>query len=256
MEMRSKTKIPGWFVALAVLITGGLTCWAILKKRSGQQWAAAQGSLPMQITEVLSPAMAAAAQSRNMQKVAGTSAIPAIRAGAQSRHRERGACALCHTVVDNLGKGIPAIRTMASLPHRYRGGLCINCHRVESGARYPGSGSMQRVVTNPSPAPPAGLPAAAMAVPRQSIQPARKTQPTEGSWLGMEVVPITQLTATQYRIPGHVRGLVVAEAEGLASRNGVQAGDVVVAINGIPVTQMQSFLQATQSGKLKGSTLR
>ena len=64
----------------------------------------------------------------------------------------------------------------------------------------------------------------------------------------MEVSPITPLTAQQYGIPGGTQGLVVAEAEVPAAAVGIEAGDVIVAVDGIPTPQMTAFFQATKNG--------
>jgi hypothetical protein len=101
-----------------------------------------------------------------------------------------------------------------------------------------------------------GLPPLSTFAPRQGQQQQQQQrQPTEGAWLGMEVVPITRLTRVQYGIPANMRGLVVAEAEGQAAISGVSAGDVVVAVNGIPVSDMRTFLQATGGGKQQGGSV-
>jgi hypothetical protein len=257
MIFRTKSKIPGWFVALAVVVTGGLTAWAIFKK-SGDAWPAQSPGLPMQITEAFSPAVAAM-NPRGFRRVAGTGqAVPVIRTGSSPKHGERGACTLCHVVVDTLGKAIPSIQAMARVPHQYQGGLCINCHAVTPNKPpAPGGGAFGTLAAGNAPPsgpvmPPAGqVPVAA----QPPAAPAAARQPSEGAWLGMEVVPITNLTASQYSIPPGVRGLVVAEAEGQAAVSGVQAGDVLVAINGLPVGDMRSFLQATQNGTGAGGSV-
>lgn len=259
MIFRSKSKIPGWFVGLAVLVTAGLTGWAVFKK-SGGTWPDQTGSLPMQVTEVFSPTVAAM-NPNSFQKVAGTRQVPVIRTGSVPKHRERGACTLCHTVVDALGKAIPSIGTMARLPHNYNKGLCINCHKVGSN-QSSSMGGFGTLAAGQAPAPAPGPLASPQAGAARGALPPLSTfarqqrrQPTEGAWLGMEVVPITRLTAVQYGIPANMRGLVVAEAEGQAAISGVRAGDVVVAANGIPVSEMRTFLQATGGGKQQAGSV-
>jgi hypothetical protein len=66
--------------------------------------------------------------------------------------------------------------------------------------------------------------------------------------MGLEVTPITALTARQYGISENTRGLAVAEAEGQAATAGVKAGDVVVSVNGAPITNMVDFFKATSNG--------
>jgi len=68
--------------------------------------------------------------------------------------------------------------------------------------------------------------------------------------MGMEVAPITPVTASQYGIPQGTPGLVVAEAESTAAVTGLRAGDVVLSVNGMPTSNMIDFFQATQNGAL------
>jgi hypothetical protein len=252
MSTETKPRIPGWFVALAVLLTAGCTVWAIFQN-SGGTWPDQSRSLPMRVTELFSPTVAAT-DPKNFQTVAARGQVPVIRTGAVPKHSERGACALCHVVVDALGKRIPAIQVMARVPHDYRGGLCINCHQVRAASGPRGGGAFGTFAAGQAaPGLVAGAAPPAVAVPQ--ARPAPTGLPTEGSWLGMEVVPITPLTATQYGIPNDLRGLVVAEAEGQSTTAGVAAGDVIVAINSIPIGDMRTFLQATQNGQLRSGAV-
>ena len=225
---RSSSKIPGWLVALVVLITAGVTVWAMLRKNG--TWLADAVAYPQQVTQVLSPG-AAALSPGALRPVAQGRPIPSIHAGLLPSHAERGPCTACHTVVDVVGRAIPMIQVMAAMPHQYRGGLCINCHRIK-----PSSG----VVAGVSP-----LAAQATAAP---TAPAAAGA-TEGAWLGMEVVPITNVTTSQYQLLPGTSGLVVAEAESVAAAAGIRAGDVVVQVNGQPVGDMVSFFQTTQNGR-------
>ncbi len=129
------------------------------------------------------------------------------------------------------------LRAYSKMPHEFRG-VCTNCHlHTDPGRLNATPYGVQ-----------AGTPVAAV---RPVIAPpptAPAKTPTEGEWLGLEVTPITPLTARQYSIPDGMQGLVVAEAEAGAATAGVRAGDVVVAINGLPITQMTEFFQATRNG--------
>lgn len=77
----------------------------------------------------------------------------------------------------------------------------------------------------------------------------------EGEWLGLEVAPVTPLTAAQYGIPDNIPGLVVAEVEAQALTAGVKAGDVVLSINGVPIYNLSDFFRATRNGALMGGVL-
>ncbi len=255
MIFNSKSKIPGWFVGLTLLVTAGITYWAVLKKSPGEVWNTDPSLITNRVTQVLSPAVAAMDASQ-FKQVAATNQTPTIQVGAQSRHAERGPCTFCHLVVDALGATIPAIKAMSSIPHRYRGGICINCHKVpsrSSSSSVAGSGMTRSALrplafTRPQPINP--LAVKPLAIKPQSVVP--KKQPTEAAWLGMEVVPITKLTATQYKLPSNIRGLVLAETEAQAATAGLMAGDVLISVNGIPVGDMNAFLQATEQGKAPG----
>lgn len=172
-------------------------------------------------------------------QVAGTDGIPVIRAGAVPPHADRGVCSNCHRVVDSQGNPIPNISTTSTSPHVSRG-ICSNCHLV--GAQYAAllptnMGGMQapyRYFMEPAAIP--------MAPPLRTA--------TEGEWMGLEVAPITPLTAGQYGIPDGTRGLVVAEAEGQAATAGLNAGDVLLSVNGALISNMTDFFQATRNGTL------
>jgi hypothetical protein len=246
------------------MVTATITIWAVMRKRSGtQDWPGDPTTLPQRLTEALSPALAASDPSlRPVAAVAAARQPLVIRAGSTPPHGDRGTCTLCHIIVDKVGAVVPAIRAMSSLPHAYRGGICTNCHQVASpapgapaapaGLAAAGGGPLSPVpgpALAPAPAPGAALPGANPA-PLALGRPPAATG--EGSWLGMEVVPITALTASQYKVAAGQAGVIVAEAEGVAASAGVRAGDVLVAANGMPVVDMQSFLQATQ-GRTSGS---
>ena len=49
MIFNARSKIPGWFVALAVVVTAAVTGFAIFKK-SGGSWPDQSTTLPMKIT--------------------------------------------------------------------------------------------------------------------------------------------------------------------------------------------------------------
>ena len=74
--------------------------------------------------------------------------------------------------------------------------------------------------------------------------------PTEGEWLGLEVAPITSLTASQYNLPQRLQGVVIPDAEAQAAAAGILAGDVVLSVNGQPTRNIREFLAATNHGRL------
>ncbi len=231
---RAPREIPVWLIAVVVVITAGITVWAMFGRAPVEGWPADAAGIARQVTQVLSPPLAGI-NAGAYQPVAGLRRPPPIQAGQTPPHPNLGACTLCHVVLGQAGKAIPMITALAALPHRYRGGICTNCHLV-TGAREP-----------------VGARPAAFAALAPAAVPARV--PREGAWLGMEVGPVTPLTAGQYRIPAGIGGVVVSEAESVASVAGVRAGDVVTAIDGVPVADMAGFLRATQYGTLAGGTV-
>jgi len=117
---RNKPQIPTWFIAIVVVITAAVTFWAMLDRNPDGQWFAQPSRVPNQLTQVLSPAMAATNPQR-FHQVAGKKPIPRIKVGIPAAHPHRGACTFCHEVVDTVGRAIPSIPALAGLPHQYRG---------------------------------------------------------------------------------------------------------------------------------------
>jgi serine protease Do len=73
------------------------------------------------------------------------------------------------------------------------------------------------------------------------------TPDSDDARLGLALRPLNR--AEQQRAPG-AQGLVVEDAQGPAARAGIEAGDLLVAINGKPVQSMEQVREAL-SGKPK-----
>ena len=241
IPVKPSKEVSSWLIILVVLVTAFVTSWAMLKYKPSQGLDASSYYPPQQVTQNLSPGVAAL--QGGWQLAAGTTWIPVIRAGAVAPHTDRGVCTECHTVVRGGQQPIPPISASAIMPHEYRG-VCSNCHRFSKPFGLNTNPYRTQVAT----------PMALVAAPRV-LTPPPATAATEGEWMGLEVTPITQLTARQYGIPAGIRGLLVAEAEAQAALAGIKAGDVVVSINGVPITQMTDFFQATGNGTLTGGVL-
>ena len=96
----------------------------------------------------------------------------------------------------------------------------------------------------------------AAATPVAAAQPAAAAPaPPEGEWLGLEVAPISSITATQYGLPPGLPGLLVVEAEAQAATIGAKAGDVLQFVNGVPTTDMTRFFMATKNGTVTSGTI-
>jgi S1-C subfamily serine protease len=128
---------------------------------------------------------------------------------------------------------------MSGMPHEYRG-VCTNCHQLPDPNRFNANPYRTQAGTAVAAAQPMAAP--------PMMAPAKT--PTEGEWMGLEVTPITPLTARQYGIRDGTRGLVVAEAEAQAALVGIRAGDLLVAVNEVPITGMTDFFQATRNGTM------
>jgi serine protease Do len=66
-------------------------------------------------------------------------------------------------------------------------------------------------------------------------------QPTEFTWLGAEITPLTTGKA----------GVYVAEAEGLLGAAGVKQGDIIKGVDYTPVTDMYSFINLSKKTDIK-----
>ncbi|MBF0416236.1 MAG: trypsin-like peptidase domain-containing protein [Magnetococcales bacterium] len=138
-----------------------------------------------------------------------------------------------------------------------QGGLNLAEIPANQGAmQFAGAGQFsqqnQQMVTNPN----------GIAPPGQLNQPPGQGKvapppPTEFEWMGMEMMPMDQ--AAWQRNPdmkGKLGGLVAdIDAGGLADRAGIQRGDLVVAINGLPVPSAQALDNAIKSVKAQTGVL-
>ncbi|MCP4678533.1 MAG: hypothetical protein GY854_24090 [Deltaproteobacteria bacterium] len=237
--MKRRKTIPNWFVGLVVVLTAGVTGWAMINNPSDPDWFPPSAYPVQQMPDVMIPVKTVIDNST--QQVAGARPIPTIRAGALPPHGERGICTGCHVVVSGRGMPIPMIASTSVMPHQYRG-LCSNCHQVSNPMNLPATNNQQAAMAFAA----AGTPQPLAPSQPNAVQP----PPAEGEWLGLEVAPITPLTAKQYSVPPEVGGLIVAEAEAQAAAGGVKAGDVVLSINGAPINDMTGFLRATHNGAL------
>lgn len=262
--------IPGWLILLAIPVTAVVTIWALRGKAIGASVAGAEPAMRVQayaggpgltpdvmagqgmVPQVMAPQVMAPpviapqmvapqitevppGMGDGMQQVAVVQrGAPIIVAGSRRPHLDRGNCTTCHTVVRPNGARMPTVRSDSIMPHPYPGGLCINCHTTippQSGfAGVALPGVMQPMAPNPA--------------------------PPEAQWKGMEVAPITALTAMQFGTPAGVNGAVVTEAEGQAAAAGVRPGDVVMGVNGASVTDVMSFNAATQNGALPAGNVQ
>ena len=75
----------------------------------------------------------------------------------------------------------------------------------------------------------------------QAVAGTAGKQPTEFTWLGAEVTPLTTGKA----------GVYVAEAEGLLGAAGVMQGDIIKGVNNTPVTDMYSFINLAKKTDMK-----
>ncbi|MBF0541084.1 MAG: PDZ domain-containing protein [Nitrospirae bacterium] len=69
----------------------------------------------------------------------------------------------------------------------------------------------------------------------------------EGHWIGLEVVPLTKALAKANKIPTKIDGVLVDEVTLLSAEVGLLAGDVIASIDGVKVTDLKSFREATRA---------
>ena len=73
---------------------------------------------------------------------------------------------------------------------------------------------------------------------------------TEKEWIGMTVAPLAPDAAMARGLPWDRGNLVVEEAEGIAARAGVREADVLLRINGTPVSSLVGFARVTEKTSL------
>lgn len=137
------------------------------------------------------------------------------------------------------------------MPQAFQGGQNIaELPGNQAGMTFAGAGQFpQQTMQNPG-----------MVAPGQFNQPPAKAAPpvpTEFEWMGMEMMPMNQ--AAWQRNPdmkGKLGGLVAdIDVGGFADRAGIQRGDLVVAINGVPVPSAQALDSAIKSVKTQTGVL-
>ncbi len=68
----------------------------------------------------------------------------------------------------------------------------------------------------------------------------------EGHWIGLEVIPLISTIARANNIPNNVSGVLIDEVTLLAAEVGLIAGDVITAVNGYSIPDLNSFKLATR----------
>lgn len=68
----------------------------------------------------------------------------------------------------------------------------------------------------------------------------------EGHWIGLEVIPLIPSLARANNIPTDISGVLIDEVTLLAAEVGLLAGDVITAINGYTIQDLNSFKLATR----------
>ncbi len=191
---------------------------------------------------------------------AGQTPVPPIQATSRMPHEYRGNCTNCHRIANpstlNTNTGfvraampmqgampIPtAVQMQPATPMQYAMPVAAAAPQVLTPQTV-----TPRVITPQAMTPQMSTPQT-VTPPAMAPRAPAATPATEGEWLGMEVSPITPLTARQYGISEGTQGLVVAEAEVPAAVVGIKAGDVIVAVNGTPTPRLTAFFQATNNG--------
>ncbi|MBF0283525.1 MAG: PDZ domain-containing protein [Magnetococcales bacterium] len=92
------------------------------------------------------------------------------------------------------------------------------------------------------------------ATPQAVTPPARNFQTlevrlAEGHWQGLEALPLSPELKRKLRLPANLKGLLVDEVTLNAAASGMLAGDVLVAVNGHPVTTLEALLKASKQAQ-------
>jgi S1-C subfamily serine protease len=281
--MKWKQVIPAWVVGVVIILALGTTIYSVIQTQTALGWRASNIESPKSIGQIFFPGVAALQETFSgmtaappappapLANQANGIQVPTLLAGATPMHADRGECTACHTVLSKRGMPIPRIQVNSKPPHDNRG-LCTNCHIVVNATGQPQgmAAAMEGTpaaqvnamavamqsngipVAMPAAGPGPGIPMGAqMATPMAAPMP----QAGEGGWNGVEVAPITQLTATQFGIPLGTQGLVVSEAEAAGAVAGLKAGDVITAVNGVATPDLTAFFQATNNGMLARGTV-
>lgn len=231
---RSPDRLPRVVVLGAIVATAVVTAWAMSETGLAgplMSWQRAEeaveevwASAPVAPTQPdAAMAMPAAPPGGSAARtVAALPGVPPVVAGAVAVHADRGTCTTCHAVTTAQGAPVPSIRSNATMPHGFRG-ICGNCHQVTTGPGLMGNAVAGTTMMPPQPTGAWGA---------QASPPA-----TEAEWNGLEVT-------------GAAQGVVVAAAEGTSAQTGVQKGDVVASVNGVPVRSIADFANVTQNGTL------
>ncbi len=78
-------------------------------------------------------------------------------------------------------------------------------------------------------------------------------KPVEPQWLGMEVESLTPDVRAALGLHPDQRGVYVSDVVGVAADAGVLEGDVIVAVDQRPVTDLSSYRDATGASRGRGS---
>ncbi|RLB51530.1 MAG: hypothetical protein DRJ42_16635 [Deltaproteobacteria bacterium] len=259
-------QLPRGVLVGAVLGSGLLTAWAMWQTQAGGPqtswdrvdtavagiWADAEPAGAVQMTAAQMPLnqpaygpvlptagapMTAAAAMAQTALVARVRGAPPIWSGTNRPHGDRGSCVQCHSVLAQNGRPVPMIRSTSTMPHSFRG-ICSNCHTVMGDG--PVGPTPVAMPVQPGPGALGGAMAGAMVAP-PAAQP-RVPQPQELEWRGLETRAGPQ-------------GVTVNNVDGAARRAGVLPGDVVVSLNGGPVSTMAQLEALTMNGTLPQGTV-
>jgi hypothetical protein len=68
----------------------------------------------------------------------------------------------------------------------------------------------------------------------------------EAHWQGVELIPLTPALAKLVKVPSTVKGVIADDVTLPADVQGFQAGDVFMAVGGIPTPDLESFISASE----------
>ncbi len=272
--------MPGWFIGLAVLAAGGVTFLVLKDRLFANSAPEAVGPvaplaapLGAPLAAPLYPPAPAGQPVALRPPLAATAAArpgtpPAIRAGAQPGHADRGTCTSCHLVVDGRGAPVPAISALSTMRHPYRG-VCSNCHRLVTAiggadpapAAYGGLAAAAPPAASPSFVPPSSPPLAsappaapAVAAPPPLAVAAPSAAPAT-TLLGLELAPVTPVSAARFGLPAASTGLLVTGTSAEAAASGLRPGDLLLSLHGLRTADAEGLALAQRQAPSTGAVV-
>lgn len=269
MTSECRSKVPGWFVGLAVVVTAAVTVWAMSKRRAGESILDTVKDTPQSpVVAAVDPQSFQRVAAQRQAPAAAPAATPTATAGVQpGQVSRRCACPTGGAVAKAATPSPKSTATTTATPPNgaQRSAPVALSTMQQQSTRRPAATAATRGGAGGTVAGLRTGSSAAAAGGAGSLQTTRAATPRAGAnnqrvrpqtkWLGMDVRPIARVNGATLGVPPGVRGLVVTEVEGAAAAAGIQRGDVLLSIDGAAVRDPAAFSRATLAGTRKRGTV-